>query len=107
MNRAKITAIPVARTEPWNRTARCITPLQEDDRRVLAAWAADCAERTLSLFEVQAGGSVARESMRSRGLHYGARGDHGDEDGCRMTMQRRGRQHRLRCSHRHASAIGR
>ncbi len=28
--------------------------LSEDDRRVLAAWAADCAERTLPLFEAQA-----------------------------------------------------
>ncbi len=28
--------------------------LSEDDRRVLATWAADCAERTLSLFEAQA-----------------------------------------------------
>jgi hypothetical protein len=28
--------------------------LSEDDRRVLAAWAADCAERTLSIFESQA-----------------------------------------------------
>jgi hypothetical protein len=28
--------------------------LSEDDRRVLAVWAADCAERTLSLFERQA-----------------------------------------------------
>ena len=28
--------------------------LSEDDRRVLARWAADCAERTLSLFEAQA-----------------------------------------------------
>jgi hypothetical protein len=28
--------------------------LSEDDRRVLALWAADCAERTLSLFEAQA-----------------------------------------------------
>jgi len=28
--------------------------LSEDDRRVLAVWAADCAERTLSLFEAQA-----------------------------------------------------
>jgi hypothetical protein len=27
--------------------------LSEDDRRVLAVWAADCAERTLSLFEAQ------------------------------------------------------
>jgi hypothetical protein len=28
--------------------------LTEDDRRVLAEWAADCAERTLPLFEAQA-----------------------------------------------------
>jgi hypothetical protein len=28
--------------------------LSEDDRRVVAVWAADCAERTLSLFEAQA-----------------------------------------------------
>lgn len=28
--------------------------LSEDDRRVLAVWAADCAERTLWLFEAQA-----------------------------------------------------
>ena len=28
--------------------------LSEDDRRTLAVWAADCAERTLSLFEVRA-----------------------------------------------------
>ena len=28
--------------------------LDEDDRRVLAPWAADCAERTLPLFEAQA-----------------------------------------------------
>ena len=30
--------------------------LSEDDRRVLAIWAADCAERTLPLFEAQAPG---------------------------------------------------
>jgi hypothetical protein len=28
--------------------------LSEDDRRILAVWAANCAERTLSLFEKQA-----------------------------------------------------
>jgi len=32
--------------------------LSEDDRRVLAVWAADCAERTLSLFETQAPGDT-------------------------------------------------
>jgi len=30
--------------------------LSEDDRRVLAMWAADCAERTLPLFEAEAPG---------------------------------------------------
>ncbi len=30
--------------------------LSEDDRRVLAGWAADCAERTLPLFEAKARG---------------------------------------------------
>jgi hypothetical protein len=32
--------------------------LSEDDRRMLAVWAADCAERTLSLFEAQAPGDT-------------------------------------------------
>lgn len=32
--------------------------LSEDDRRVLAEWAADCAERTLSLFEARAPGDT-------------------------------------------------
>ena len=38
------------------RMERPIGPLtlSEDDRRALAVWAADCAERTLSLFEVRA-----------------------------------------------------
>lgn len=35
------------------RTPGALT-LSEDDRRVLAVWAADCAERTLPLFEAQA-----------------------------------------------------
>ena len=36
-----------------NREPGALT-LSEDDRRVLAVWAADCAERTLPLFEAQA-----------------------------------------------------
>ncbi len=32
--------------------------LSEDDRRVLAVWAADCADRTLALFEAQASGDT-------------------------------------------------
>ncbi len=37
------------------REPRALT-LSEDDRRVLAVWAADCAERTLPLFEAHAPG---------------------------------------------------
>jgi hypothetical protein len=39
--------------------------LEEDDRRVLAVWAADCAERTLPLFEAQAPGDTRpREAIQ-------------------------------------------
>jgi Imm-5 like putative immunity protein len=38
-----------------NRTPGALT-LAEEDRRVLAVWAADCAERTLALFEARAPG---------------------------------------------------
>ncbi|MHB8449969.1 MAG: putative immunity protein [Mycobacteriales bacterium] len=48
--------------------------LSEEDRRVLALWAADCAERTLLLFEVQAPGDTRpREAVD--GLHAFARGE--------------------------------
>jgi hypothetical protein len=47
--------------------------LGEDDRRVLAVWAADCAERTLSLFEARAPGDTRpREAID--GLRAFARG---------------------------------
>jgi hypothetical protein len=32
--------------------------LSEDDRRVLAPWAAECAQRCLSLFETQVPGAA-------------------------------------------------
>ncbi len=48
--------------------------LSEDDRRVLAVWAADCAERTLSLFEVQAPGDT-RPRDAIDGLRAFARGE--------------------------------
>jgi hypothetical protein len=48
--------------------------LSEDDRRVLAVWAADCAERTLSLFEAQAPGDTRpREAID--GVRAFARGE--------------------------------
>jgi hypothetical protein len=48
--------------------------LSEDDRRVLAVWAADCAERTLSLFEAQAPSDTrARDAID--GLRAFARGE--------------------------------
>jgi hypothetical protein len=48
--------------------------LSEADRRVLAAWAADCAERTIGLFEARAPGDTRpREALD--GLRAFARGD--------------------------------
>jgi len=47
--------------------------LSEDDRRVLAVWAADCAERTLPLFEAWAPGD-ARPRDAIDGLRAFARG---------------------------------
>ena len=48
--------------------------LSEDDRRVLAVWAADCAERTLSPFEAQAP-SDTRPRDAIDGLRAFARGE--------------------------------
>jgi hypothetical protein len=48
--------------------------LSEGDRRVLAAWAADCAERRLSLFEAQAP-SDTRPRDAIDGLRAFARGE--------------------------------
>jgi len=48
--------------------------LSEDERRVLAPWAADCAERTLPLFEAHAPGDMRpREALA--GLRAFARGE--------------------------------
>ncbi len=48
--------------------------LSEDDRRVLAVWAADCAERTLSLFEARAPNDT-RPRDAIAGLRAFARGE--------------------------------
>jgi hypothetical protein len=48
--------------------------LSEDDRRVLAVWTADCAERTLSLFEAQAPRDT-RPRDAINGLRAFARGE--------------------------------
>jgi len=58
---------------PMDRQPGALT-LSEDDRRVLAVWAADCAERTLSLFETQAR-SDARPRDAIDGLRAFARGE--------------------------------
>ena len=55
------------------RQPRALT-LSEDDRRVLAAWAADCAERTLSLFEAEAPNDP-RPRAAIDGLRAFARGE--------------------------------
>ncbi len=48
--------------------------LSEDDRRVLAVWAADCAERTLPLFEAQAPGDTRPREAIAGGRAF-ARGE--------------------------------
>jgi len=48
--------------------------LSEDDRRVLAVWAADCAERTLPLFEARAPGDT-RPRDAIEGARAFARGE--------------------------------
>jgi hypothetical protein len=48
--------------------------LSEEDRRVLAVWAADCAERTLPLFEAQAP-SDSRPRDAIEGVRAFARGE--------------------------------
>jgi len=48
--------------------------LSEDDRRVLAVWAADCAERTLPLYEAQAPNDT-RPRDAIEGLRAFARGE--------------------------------
>lgn len=48
--------------------------LSEDDRRVLAVWAADCAERTLPLFESRAPGDT-RPRDAIDGVRAFARGE--------------------------------
>ena len=48
--------------------------MSEDDRRLLAVWAADCAQRTLPLFEAHAPGD-ARPRDAIEGLRAFARGE--------------------------------
>lgn len=48
--------------------------LSEDDRRVLAVWAADCAERTLPLFEAHAPGDTRPREAIDGGRAF-ARGE--------------------------------
>ena len=64
---------PMGESRGMERQPGALT-LSEDDRRVLAVWAADCAERTLSLFEVQAPGDT-RPRDAIDGLRAFARGE--------------------------------
>jgi hypothetical protein len=58
---------------PMERQPGALT-LSEDDRRVVAVWAADCAERTLRLFEAQAP-SDTRPREAIDGVRAFARGE--------------------------------
>ena len=60
-------------SSPMERQPGALT-LSEGDRRVLAVWAADCAERRLSLFEAQAP-SDSRPRDAIDGLRAFARGE--------------------------------
>jgi hypothetical protein len=67
------TGQPMGETLGMERQPGALT-LSEDDRRVLAVWASDCAERTLSLFEAQAP-SDTRPRDAIDGLRAFARGE--------------------------------
>lgn len=55
-------------------TARSPQTLSEADRRLVAAWAADCAERVLFLFEAEAPGDGRPRALLARARAY-ARGE--------------------------------
>ena len=61
---------------PTRSTERARSPqtLSEGDRRIVAVWAADCAERVLGLFEAEAPGD-ARPREAIAGLRAFARGE--------------------------------
>lgn len=56
--------------------------LSEADRRILAAWAADCAKRVLGLFEAEAPGDGRPRDAIARARAF-ARGELGAADGIR------------------------
>ncbi len=56
--------------------------LSEDDRRIVAAWAADCAERVLELFEAEAPGNSRPRDAIARTRAF-ARGELGVAEGIR------------------------
>jgi hypothetical protein len=104
---------------------RTMTPgrltLPEDDRRVLAAWAADCAERTLPLFETRAGGdsrprdavegarAFARGELRigpARALAAQAHAAARDADDPAATAAARAAGHAAAVAHMAAHALG-
>jgi hypothetical protein len=65
--------MPSATSRP-SRTPPGRLTLSEDDRRTLATWAADCAERTLPLFDAAAPGDL-RPRAAIEGLRAFARGE--------------------------------
>ena len=62
--------------------ARSPQTLSEDDRRLLAAWAADCAERVLYLFEAEAPEDDRPRALIARARAY-ARGEMATAEGIR------------------------
>lgn len=57
--------------------------LSESDRRIVAAWAADCAEHVLGIFEAEAPGDGRPRELIARARAF-ARGDLGVAEGIRL-----------------------
>jgi hypothetical protein len=66
-----------------SRRARSPQTLGEADRRAVAAWAADCAERALPLFEAEAPGDDRPRRLIARARAY-ARGELATAEGIRI-----------------------
>lgn len=77
------------RRKAWdNPVVRSPQTLSETDRRIVAAWAADCAERVLGVFAAEAGDSRPREALaRTRAF---ARGELGVADEIRRRFENAG-----------------
>src|SRR5437764_15018391 len=80
---------PRGRTGRENLRVGSPQTLSESDRRIVAVWAADCAERVLGLFEEQAPGDSRPRDALAR-LRAFARGELGVEEARRPVVAHSG-----------------